>query len=172
MGGLDSWIGTSFDNATPINTNNGYVYETLATPLRGFDQNARNGDKFLLFNSELRIPIFTVLSNTPLRSELLRNFEIIGFFDAGTAWEGLSPFSNNNPLFSQQILNADPKAQDPGSPSVIILLKQYQNPILMGFGPGVRTSLFGFFLKLDAAWGLNTGQISKPIYYFSFGLDF
>ena len=166
MGGLDSWIGSTFDNSTPINTNNGYAYETLATPLRGFDQNARNGDKFVLFNSELRIPLFTVLSNTPLKNELLRNFEIIGFFDAGTAWEGLSPFSNNNPLFNQVIPN------NSYDPSVLILLKQYQNPILMGFGPGLRTSLLGFFLKLDAAWGYNTGQVGKPIYYFSFGLDF
>ncbi len=171
MGGLDNWITSpsysKFDYNTPIDTKNGYAFQTLATPLRGFQQNARNGDKFILINSELRIPLFSVLINGNIKSEIIRNFEVVGFFDAGTAWEGLSPFSNSNPLFSQSIPNPI------DNPSVIVNLHQYKSPVIMGFGPGFRTSVFGYFIKFDVAWGADTGVVSaKPMYYLSIGLDF
>jgi hypothetical protein len=171
LGGLDNWITSpgadKFDRTTPINTNNNYAFQTLATPLRGFKQNARNGNKFLLLNTELRIPIFSALIRQPIKSELIRNFQIVPFIDAGTAWEGLSPFSDNNPLFSETLPNT------PTDPSVIIRLKRYKTPVVMGFGSGLRTSFLGYFLRFDAAWSLDTGEVSKkPMYYFTFGLDF
>ncbi len=173
LGGLDNWITTKgnmdqvFDFTTPVNYNNNYAFQTLATPLRGFKQNARNGDKFIMINSELRVPIFAALINSPIRSELIRNFQIVGFFDVGTAWEGLSPFSSDNPLFNEDIPNT------PENPSVIVRVKRYKTPVILGFGPGLRTSLFGYFLRFDTAWGYDTGEFSKkPTYYFSFGLDF
>lgn len=169
MGGLDNWLstGSKFDYNTPIDQKNNYAFQTLATPLRGFIQNARNGDKYLMVNSELRIPLFSALKNGNIKSEIIRNFEIIGFFDAGTAWEGLSPFSSSNPLFSETI----PNPVD--NPSVIVNLHQYKSPVILGFGPGLRTSLLGYFIKLDAAWSYDTGVVSqKPTYYLSIGLDF
>ena len=135
--------------------------------MRGFIQNARNGDKYVLINSELRIPIFSALINGNIKSEIIRNFELIGFFDAGTAWEGLSPFASTNPLFTESL----PNPVD--NPSTIINVTQYKSPVIMGFGPGVRTSLLGYFIKFDAAWGFDTGVVSqKPMYYLSIGLDF
>ena len=171
MGGLDNWLTSpsysKFDYNTPIDTKNNYAFQTLATPLRGFQQNARNGDKFLLINSELRVPVFSALIHGNIKSEIIRNFEVIGFFDAGTAWEGLSPFSNNNPLFSESIPNTAE------NPSVIVNLHQYKSPVIMGFGPGLRTSLLGYFIKFDVAWGVDTRVVSqKPMYYLSIGLDF
>ena len=169
MGGLDNWLstGSKFDYNTPIDQKNNYAFQTLATPLRGFIQNARNGDKYLMVNSELRIPLFSALKNGNIKSEIIRNFEIIGFFDAGTAWEGISPFSSSNPLFSETIPNTT------DNPSVIVNLHQYKSPVIMGFGPGLRTSLLGYFIKLDAAWSYDTGVVSqKPTYYLSIGLDF
>ncbi len=172
LGGLDNWITAprfeKFDQSTPINRNNNYAFQTLATPLRGFKQNARNGDKFIVFNSELRIPVFAALINAPIRSEFIRNFQLIAFLDAGTAWEGKSPFSDTNPLFSEEIPNTSDN-----NPSVIVRVKRYKTPIIMGFGPGVRTSILGYFLRFDMAWGYDSGEISKqPAYYFSFGTDF
>lgn len=171
MGGLDNWLTSpstgKFDYNTPIDTKNDYAFQTLATPLRGFVQNARNGDKFVLINSELRVPIFSALIHGNIKSEIIRNFELVGFFDAGTAWEGLSPFSNSNPLFSESIPNT------PDNPSVIVNLHQYKSPVIMGFGPGLRTSLFGYFIKFDVAWSVDTQVVSqKPMYYLSIGLDF
>lgn len=171
MGGLDNWFTlpsyNKFDNLTPINYNNGYAFQTLATPLRGFKQNARNGDKFVLINSELRVPIFSALIHSPIRMELIRNFQLVGFFDMGTAWEGVSPFSKTNPLFTEEIPNI------PNRPSVIVRVKKYRTPVIMGFGPGFRTSLLGYFIRLDLAWGYDSGELSKkPIAYFSLGMDF
>lgn len=170
LGGLDNWFTSNsglsgvFNNSTPVNTN-GYAFQTLATPLRGFDQNARNGDRFVLYNSELRIPVFAALFNSPIRSEIIRNFQLLGFFDAGSAWTGLSPFANTNPLYNQVITNT---AND-----LIVQLRQYQDPVIFGFGPGARTTLFGYFLRLDVAWGWDSGQLTQhPIVYFSLGTDF
>ncbi len=170
-GGLDNWLTApsfpKFDRTTPINYNNGYMFQTLATPIRGFKQNARNGDKFIVFNSELRVPIFAALINSPIKSEFIRNFQILAFFDAGTAWEGATPWSNGNPLFSQVYPNPD------NNPSVIVKVQRYKNPFILGFGPGLRTSLLGYFIRFDTAWGYDSGEVSKkPAYYFSFGLDF
>jgi len=135
--------------------------------VRGFIQNARNGDKYVLINSELRIPVFSAFINHNIKSEIIRDFELVAFFDAGTAWEGLSPFSNSNPLFNESIPNT------PENPSVIINVTQYKSPVVMGFGPGLRTSVFGYFIKFDVAWGVDTQVItSKPTYYFSIGTDF
>lgn len=171
MGGLDNWItgpnADKFDRSTPINTSHGYAFQTISTPLRGFKQNARNGDKYLLLNTELRIPIFAALIRRPIRSEIIRNFQIVPFFDVGTAWEGASPFSDSNPLFNEEI----PNTQE--NPSVIVRVKRYKTPVIFGFGPGVRTSFLSFFLRFDTAWGWDTGEISKkPMYYFTFGTDF
>ncbi|MFN8287027.1 MAG: hypothetical protein U0V74_09760 [Chitinophagales bacterium] len=171
MGGLENWIGSprvdKFDRTTPINENHGYAFQTLATPLRGFKQNARNGDKYIVLNSELRVPIFSALINSPIRSEFIRNFQLVGFVDVGTAWEGWSPFSSSNPLFNEEIPNSSQ------NPSVIVKVRRYKTPIIAGFGPGIRTTFLSYFVKFDAAWSYDTGEVSKkPMYYFSFGLDF
>jgi hypothetical protein len=171
LGGMDNWITSptfqKFDLTTPINYNNNYAFQTLAAPVRGYKQNARNGDKYVLFNSELRVPVFSAFINGNIKSDFIRNMMLIGFFDAGTAWEGLSPFSNSNPLFNQDVPNTD------NNPSVIVRLRQYKTPFIMGFGPGLRTSFLGYFIRFDTAWSYDTGVVSKkPMYYFSFGLDF
>ena len=170
-GGLDNWITgprfPKFDQTTPINRNNHYAFQTLATPIRGFKQNARNGDKFVVLNSELRVPIFAALINGPIKSEFIRNFQIVAFFDAGTAWEGATPWTGTNPLYSQEYPNTS------SNPSVIVRVQRYKNPIIFGWGPGVRTTFLGYFLRFDTAWGYDTGLVSKyPAYYFSFGMDF
>lgn len=170
-GGLNNWItsptASKWDETTPINYNHGYAFQTLATPIRGFKQNARNGDKFIVLNSELRVPIFAALINGPIKSEFIRNFQILAFVDVGTAWEGITPWSGNNPLFSEVHVNPI------NNPQVIVKLQRYKNPIIMGFGPGLRTSFLSYFIRFDTAWGYDSGQVSKkPAYYFSFGLDF
>ena len=167
LGGVDNWfIGNKaekFDRGTPINTNNNYAFQTLATPLRGFLQNARNGNSYAVLNSELRIPVFAVMKRAPIRRAIIRNFMIVGFLDAGTAWEGVSPFSDNNPLFTETYRNA----------VSTVRIKRFKTPIVMGFGGGLRTSLLGYYMKLDLAWGYDTGEVTKrPVVYFTFGYDF
>ncbi|MCQ8757658.1 hypothetical protein, partial [Escherichia coli] len=48
----------------------------------------------------------------------------------------------------------------------------YKNPYLMGYGMGVRTTLFGFYAKFDYAWGVDNGYTNKAIPYVTLGYDF
>ena len=167
LGGLDNSLlsiksGNNPTSQAPISNAN-YVYQTVESPMRGFTANSRNGSSYALLNAELRIPFITMLMNRPSKSEFVRNFMIVGFFDCGTAWDGISPFSNNNPLFTTVYQN------DPSK----VTVQQYKTPVIIGTGFGLRTSLLGYFIKLDVAWGLDTGIWSdKPVYYLSFGHDF
>lgn len=167
LGAVDNWFisarSDKFDRNTPINTNNNYAFQTLATPMRGFLQNARNGNSYAVLNSEIRFPFIATFRRAPIRSEFVRNFMLVGFFDAGTAWEGLSPFSDSSPLFTETYTNS----------VSTIKIKRYKTPVIMGFGAGLRTSLLGYFMKFDLAWGYDTGEVNKrPIFYFTFGYDF
>lgn len=163
LGGVDNWLAPQFDPTIEVNMDNNYAFQTLATNLRGHKQNIRNGNSYVVLNSELRIPVFTYFFNTPIRSELIRNFQLIGFGDIGTAWEGLSPFSTDNP-FNSETVEKGP---------VRITTQYFRNPIVGGFGVGARTVIFGYFLRIDAAWGVDSGVINKsPLWYFSLNLDF
>jgi len=43
---------------------------------------------------------------------------------------------------------------------------------VVGFGPGLRTSIFGYFIRADLAWGYDGNKIISPKLHFSFNLDF
>jgi hypothetical protein len=130
--------------------------------MRGFLQNIRNGNSFALINSELRIPVFTYLLNKPIRSDFIRNFQVAGFFDVGTAWTGTSPFSDDN-SFNTQIISQNP---------VTVILDRQVDPIVAGTGFGLRTRIFGYFMRIDWAWGYEDGVMRDSIFYWSLGLDF
>lgn len=164
MGGVDNWFGARFDNSTNIATDQNYAYQTLATNMRGFYQNARNGNTFLVDNTELRFPIFKYFFRRPIRSDFIENFQFVGFGDIGTAWTGDSPYSDSNSLNSTTIGNSQ-------TPLVITLNTQH-NPIIGGYGIGVRSRLFGYFIRIDRAWGVQDGIVLKPLTYLSLSLDF
>ena len=164
MGGVDNWFGAKFDNSTNIATDQNYAYQTLATNMRGFYQNVRNGNSFAVLNSELRFPIFKYLYKRPIRSDFIQNFQIIAFGDLGTAWTGPDPYSDKNSLNTEVIGNAQ-------SPLVITLNTQH-NPIVGGYGWGIRSRIFGYFIRLDRAWGVQDGVVMKPIWHLSLSLDF
>jgi hypothetical protein len=164
MGGVDNWFTPRFDNTTNIATDQNYAYQTLATNMRGFYQNARNGNTFAVINSELRFPIFKYFYKRPIRSDFIQNFQIIAFGDLGTAWTGPDPYSDKNSLNTTIIAT-------PGSPLEITLNTQH-NPLIGGYGWGIRSRLFGYFIRLDRAWGVQDGIILKPLWYVSLSLDF
>lgn len=139
-----------------------YAFQALATNMRGFIQNIRNGNSFALINSEIRVPIFQYLINKPIRSDFIRNFQVVGFGDVGTAWTGPSPYSRNNALFRKDYF---------GNPITITVTKTVQ-PLVGGFGFGLRSRVLGYFLRADWAWGVDDGEILDRIFYFSLGLDF
>ena len=98
LGGSDGAVVSNFNQDTPIPQDQNFSYKVIAPHLRGFDYNIRNGTSFLLANAELRIPIFQYFIRKTNRSTFLRNFQIVGFADVGTAWHGLTPNSGDNPI--------------------------------------------------------------------------
>lgn len=166
LGGVENWMifdpNKQFDINTPVDMDAGYAFKGLATNMRGFKQNIRNGTSYLVLNSELRIPVISYLSPAPIRSELLRNFQLVAFTDIGTAWEGISPFDEDNQYSVVTI----------GTPPVEAVVKYFRNPVVAGYGMGVRTKLLGYFTRLDVAWGLDSGARTPAQWYFSMGLDF
>jgi len=162
LGGVDNWLLPKFETSIPISTEQTYAYQTVVTNVRGFNYNIRNGSSYGLMNLELRIPVFRYFSNK-IRSGFIRNFQIIGFLDAGTAWDGFSPFQKDSPLNTIYLENP---------PTVKLKVNYYRDPLVAGFGFGARTSIFGYFVRADYAYGIETKKIGAPIFYLAFGTDF
>lgn len=163
LGAVDNWLFPSFNDDIPQPASaTGIAYQTLASNLRGFDYNIRNGTTYLLANTELRMPIFQYLSKN-IRSSFFRNFQVIGFFDVGSAWTGPSPYSDDNPLNTTVFAGGD---------NIQVKVTYFRDPIVAGYGLGVRSMLFGYFIRLDYAWGIETRQVQDPKLYISLGTDF
>ena len=163
MGGVDNWIVPKFDNETPIDYDQNYLYQTLATNMRGFRQNIRNGNSFVVLNSELRFPVFSYLLDQPINIKFIKNFQLVAFGDVGTAWTGWNPYDLNNSLYTSHYHDGN----------LDISVTRQKNPIVGGVGLGVRTTVLGYFVRGDMAWGIEDGQlIRKPQFYLSFNLDF
>lgn len=162
MGGVDNWLAPKFEQNTPIDPNQDYAYQTLATNMRGFNQNARNGNNFFVINSELRFPVFRYFMNRPIKSDFLNSFQVIAFGDVGTAWSGRDPYSDENSLYTTIIRDG----------ALYIIVREQKEPLIGGFGGGLRTRVFGYFLRGDIAWGVEDRQIKKPVFYISLSLDF
>ena len=164
MGGVDSWLFPKYNVETIIKNPQQYAFQTLATNMRGFPQNARNGSNFALVTSEIRLPLARFFSTKPLRSDILHNFQITAFTDVGTAWVGLTPFSEENSYYITKITQS-------GSPFEITLKNQI-NPIITGYGWGLRSKLFGYFVRLDFAHGVQDGINLGRTIYLSLNTDF
>lgn len=167
LGGVDNWINLSskvrtFDNSIRVDTDKNYVYQTLATNMRGFTQNIRNGNNFAVINSEIRWPIIKYFANRPLNSGFLNNFMIIGFADIGSAWTGLTPYSGNN-AYNQEVITNGP---------ITVIIDKGKEPIVAGYGFGLRTRLLGYYVRADWAWGIENNVILPRIFYLSLNLDF
>ena len=162
MGGVDAWLMPKFNQEADVLENENYSYQTLATNMRGFHQNVRNGNSFFVVNTELRVPLFKYLLRRPITSDFINNFQIVTFADFGTAWNGLTPFSKENQINYEVIENGP----------VTITIDKQKNPFVGGFGFGARSRLFGYFLRADWAWGVEDGYVLPSILYISLGLDF
>lgn len=168
LGSVDNWINLfqgrtpTFDQSVAIDYEQNYAYQALATNLRGFSQNIRNGNNFAVFNTELRWPVFRYLAGHPLSSGFLNNFQIVGFADVGSAWTGLHPYTDENAWDTEVITNGP----------MTITLDANRDPLVAGYGFGVRSMLLGYFIRLDWAWGVENGVVQPRMFYLSLSLDF
>jgi len=164
LGGVDNWIFRSnpdFNQDVDIDPNQNYGYQTIATPLRGFIQNTRNGNSFLLFTSELRLPLFTYFSTFPLKREFFQHFQIVAFADVGSAWTGAHPLAADN-FFNTQVISNNP---------LTISVNNLREPIVGDFGFGFRSKVWGYFIRLDFGWGIENLEIQTYKTQLSLSLD-
>ncbi len=168
LGGVDNWLGflfndvPMFDQSVQVDPTANYAFHTLATNMRGFSQNIRNGNNFALINSEIRWPVIRYIVGRPLKSKILNDFQIVAFGDLGTAWSGPDPWSGENKWDTETIENG----------TVKVYLDTNRQPIVGGFGFGLRVNLFGYFVRADWAWGVENSIVLPQIFYLSFSLDF
>jgi hypothetical protein len=167
LGAMDNWINLSpktptFNYDIKIDPETNYAYQAVATNMRGFSQNIRNGSNFAVVNLELRCPVISYLYKKPINNSFLKHFQLIGFFDIGSAWSGISPFSGNN-AYENDYYNNYP---------VTIIIHNDNYPIVSGFGFGVRSKLFGYFLRADWARGIDNNRLQPRMFYLSLSTDF
>jgi len=167
LGSVDNWVNLStkvqtFDQSVLIDYTQNYVYQAVATNMRGFTQNIRNGNSFAVINNEIRWPIVKYFMNRPIHSDFFENFQIISFFDIGTAWSGKSPNSKQN-AYNKEIVENGP---------ITIVIDKDRQPIVYGYGFGLRSRLLGYFVRADWAWGIENNTVLPNIFYLSLSLDF
>jgi hypothetical protein len=171
LGGMDNWLFIQRETRNKENPlgKNGIAQRDIfmsdiASPLRGFNVNRLSGTNHLLVNVELRVPVKSLLGGEYVRSTFMNTLQFIGFTDVGSAWTGASPFSKSNG-FNTNVYGGQP---NPFQATVT----DFRNPFLMGYGVGARAEFFGYFIKLDYAYGLESGEVKSPMSYLSIGHDF
>lgn len=183
LGGQDNWLNASTNvgdpltddlafqrlfstviNNTGVNANKSDILFDKFTNLRGYDYNTFQGQNVLTFSAELRFPINQLLQNSQMKSNFLRNLQLIGFYDIGSAWDDLSPFEDRNNQNIEEI-------STDGSPFSAII-NNFNNPWLQSTGVGMRTMIFGFFGKIDMAFPIQNFAIQSPRFQLALGYDF
>lgn len=169
LGGVDNWMGylfggtnNMFDTSIPVNPNKNYGFQALATNMRGFSQNIRNGNSFAVINSEIRWPVIRYFAGHPLKSDFLNSLQVVAFGDIGTAWTGVTPWSGENAYDTETYENGP----------ISVTLDSNRDPIVAGYGFGARARLLGYFIRADWAWGIENKYILPRKFYLSFSLDF
>lgn len=168
LGGMDNWLFKNehaqndpwVPNASAENQNL-YFLEHV-TSLRGYDYNTFYGANVLLANFELRMPLASIFYSGPIGSTFIKNFQLIGFFDIGSSWTGISPFKEDNNISTVIIKDSNFEAQ----------IQTFKNPWLMGYGVGMRSVIFGYFMKFDLAFPYEDNQVGDAKFYVTLGHDF
>lgn len=169
IGGVENSVNRSTYQTDEINTggdpdNKNILLYNFPGTLRGFDFGRLYGNNHLLGNVELRSHLVEFLPQMALSSNFLRNMQIVGFYDIGTAWMG-----SKGPFNRQNSLNTIITGQN--SP-FLIEVTNFKNPFLSGFGGGIRTSILGVFIRADYAYGFEDGTVTSPKFHLSVGRDF
>jgi len=176
LGGMDNWLFNKTRNEAPndenkdelgfekLKDNSDILFLEYVTSLRGFDYNTFNGSNAILFNAELRFPVVKYFYRGPISSNFLRNMQLIGFYDIGSAWTGSSPLATVNSINTEVL-----KPQ--GNPFQATI-QNFRNPFLQSYGFGLRTVLLGYYMKFDLAYPIEDGIRKNPKFFATFGFDF
>ena len=161
IGGMENWINPAIGNSIYLSDQH-TSYMVPVFGVRGFSYNARNGSTSMTYSTELRYKIGKRMMKRSGQSNFIENMILTSFIDLGSAFYGRSPYDRVNPLNSRTI--------ETGA----LLIKVYnpKDPLIYGFGGGIRTSLFNYYLKMDLAFGRDNGEWLDRIHYFTIGMDF
>jgi hypothetical protein len=178
LGGMDNWIFNGFRATTdfsPFNftdnrDNSDILFAEFATPLRGFAYNKLSGNNSLLANVEIRFPLIKYFVRSPITSNFFRNLQLVAFTDAGAAWLGRGILTKEGPFGQESVSNREIRFNTQSQFRATVTY--YRNPFLIGYGAGIRTLLFGFYSKLDVAWGREDYITRDPKVYLTLGYDF
>ncbi|HVZ57500.1 MAG TPA: hypothetical protein VG870_12620 [Chitinophagaceae bacterium] len=168
LGGVDNWLFPKFNKAVRPDPDYEYAYQSLAVNMRGFRQNVANGNNAVVVNSEIRVPVFASLFNKPINNAFVRNFQLVQFFDLGTAWNGAYDKIER----PGQLYTVTDARGNQTVPYSVLVKAGGIGPFAGGYGFGARSTLLGYFLRLDAAWEMNGLFRGSPIWYFAMGVDF
>jgi hypothetical protein len=170
LGGTENWINRQVQTnagqniGIPLDLRD-LAFYNFAGSLRGFNFGKMYGHNHVLANIELRFSMADLLAQNAAVSNALRNLQLVIFDDLGAAWNGTKgPFSRQNSL-NTEIIGG-------GTNPFRAEVTNFKNPFLMGYGIGARTTILGYFIRFDYAWGIEDKVISKPILHFSLGHDF
>jgi len=190
LGGRLGWINRRFsNNEIPFDRLSDTFFTLPALPLRGYEFNAIQGNKFALINSEFRFPLFAALLPGPVPIIPLYNITGAAFVDVGTAWgfgidyevldENGNRVTNSKDLdFKLGEERIGLAVDDNNNPITDAAGNTFQRSfidgdILVGAGFGLRTILLGLPFRYDVGWPyFRNGFGDDPIHYFSIGIDF
>lgn len=175
VGGMDNWLFNQFyqpptnrPEVSPVRNvagvENSNILFAEFVDLRGYNYDEIRGNNVITFTSELRIPLFSYLSRGNITSNFIRNFQLVGFYDAGSSWSNAAPWERVNDQ-NTEIINTE------GSPFVITL-NNFNNPWLQSYGAGVRTVLLNYYVKFDAARPIRNYTTEKTRFYVTLGFNF
>ena len=170
VGGMDNWIFNKTEGGSPLEReplfdNSNLLFVEFVTNLRGYNYNKVSGQNYFLSNLELRFPIIKYLFGKRINSNFLQNLQLVGFYDVGSAWTGISPFNRESALNTRKIGHSETTFE--------AIVQDFKNRWLAGYGVGIRTVLLGYYLKGDLAWAVEDFIVApKPKFYLTFGYDF
>ncbi len=168
LGGMDNWLfkndHVQADPWLPSASaeNQDLYFLQHATSLRGYDYNTFHGTNVLMANFELRMPLASIFYSGPIGSSFVKNFQLVGFFDIGSSWTGISPFKEDNNISTIIIKDNNFEAQ----------IQTFKSPWLMGYGVGMRSVIFGYFMKFDLAFPYEDDKVGDAKFYVTLGHDF
>jgi hypothetical protein len=175
VGGMDNWLFNEFYNPpsnrpepSPIRNPSGGENSNILfadfVDLRGYDYDEIRGNNVITFTTELRIPLFSYLTRGNITSNFIRNFQLVGFYDIGSAWDEFAPWERVNDQ-NTEVINTE------GSPFVIVL-NNFNNPWLQSYGAGLRTVLLNYYVKFDVARPIRNYETEDLKFYFTLGYNF
>jgi hypothetical protein len=144
IGGIDNEIIPKQNPDVGMIDDANFGYQTPVTNMRGYLQNSRNGRSFAVINEEIRIPVMNSLTNRVVKSKMLRQLQLVGFVDVGSAW---GSFFNGPDDYRYT------KMDSLGNTITVLVPST-----MLGYGGGIRTTILGYFIHADIGWNPDRKQ--------------